>query len=81
MLIQTFTPESYWSCSPEIKFPGFPPVKFEWSRGRMFDKRVAASFRQVRNPETGTLNPKYFTVNLNERVAAASFRQVRNPKP
>jgi DNA topoisomerase-3 len=47
VIIQTFTPEPYWILSPEVKKSGFPPVRFEWERGRMFDKRVAGAFRQL----------------------------------
>ena len=47
ILIQNFVPEPYWVLCPTIKIEGYGAVKFEWERGRIFDKRVASVFRSI----------------------------------
>ena len=47
IVIQTFVPEPYWIVSPIVKIAGYAPVRFEWERGRIFDKKIAQAFRAL----------------------------------
>jgi DNA topoisomerase-3 len=69
ILIQNFKPEPYWQVAPQVKYPGFGTVKFEWARGRLFDQRIAAVFRQL-ILEAGVL-----------RITAVQEREVKKGRP
>jgi DNA topoisomerase III len=69
ILIQNFKPEPYWQVAPQVKYPGFGTVKFEWARGRLFDQRIAAVFRQL-ILEAGVL-----------RITAVHEREVKKGRP
>jgi DNA topoisomerase-3 len=69
ILIQNFVPEPYWLVLPQVKFSGYGNIKFEWSRGRLFDKRVASVFRQL-VLEAGVL-----------QITAVHEREVKKGRP
>lgn len=62
-------PEPFWLVAPQVKYAGFGTAKFEWARGRLFDKRVAAVFRQL-VLEAGVL-----------RITSVHEREVKKGRP
>ena len=43
----THIPEPHRAPAPQVKVPGYAPVRFDWARGRAFDRRVALAFRAL----------------------------------
>ena len=60
---------------PQVKYAGYGAVKFEWARGRLFDRRIAGEPNPC-TPDSAPLTLNSFSLNVHAAACSTGASQV-----